>query len=120
MFKKPIDHDFDRWVEAIAGELGSSTEKGFGLLNEAMQIFEKKVSPKAAASSENAPAKEAKAIMSEKTYIAMANAQATVDRSRSLLKSVQLKSDGWLKGGPGGLSLDMKVADRLSLSNKLV
>ena len=42
--------NFPQWVGAISGKMGEATENGFILLEPAVQVFEKKPKPDAAAS----------------------------------------------------------------------
>lgn len=95
MFKKLTDHGYQQWVAAITGELGSATETGFELLNPALQVFEKKASPDAAAKQQKAAPTEAKP-PSEKTVMAKpqkgeAQTQAIAGKRKSLLDGVRLK-----------------------------
>jgi hypothetical protein len=55
LFKKLIDHGYEQWVAAIAGELGPATETGFELLNPTIQVFEKKAPAEAPTGQVNAP-----------------------------------------------------------------
>ncbi len=98
MFKKLTDHGFEQWVAAIGGDLGSTTETGFELLNASIQVFEKKASADTSAGQEKAPAKEAKATHEKAAASAVARpeppkaeAQAVAGKRKSLLDGVRLK-----------------------------
>ena len=110
LFKKLTDHGFTQWVAAISGDLGSSTETGFELLNPALQVFEKKAPADAPAgqekasapgattarpssAAENPPAAKAAAATARtqpKTE-AKADAQVPVVNRKGLLDGVRLK-----------------------------
>jgi hypothetical protein len=84
LFKKLIDHGYEQWVAAIAGELGPATETGFELLNPTVQVFEKKAPVDAPSKQENAPS-NASNPPSDKA------AQGSAGRRKNLLDGVRMK-----------------------------
>jgi hypothetical protein len=84
LFKKLIDHGYEQWVAAIAGELGPTTETGFELLNPTVQVFKKKTPADAPTEQVNSPS-TASNPPSDKA------AQGSAGKRKTLLDGVRMK-----------------------------